>query len=54
MGNSRSATWNLGAGRVAVPDLPRIDKAIADGSLAGARSSPSWSLGLKQSGGAST
>ena len=25
---------NLGAGRVAVPDLPRIDKAIEDGSLA--------------------
>ena len=25
---------NLGAGRVAVPDMPRIDKAIEDGSLA--------------------
>ena len=34
MGNSEVGHMNLGAGRVAVPDLPRIDKAIADGSLA--------------------
>ena len=34
MGNSEVGHMNLGAGRVAVPDLPRIDNAIADGSLA--------------------
>src|SRR6478609_4094324 len=34
MGNSEVGHMNLGAGRVAVPDLPRIDKAIEDGSLA--------------------
>jgi 2,3-bisphosphoglycerate-independent phosphoglycerate mutase len=34
MGNSEVGHMNIGAGRVAVPDLPRIDKAIADGSLA--------------------
>ncbi|TAJ95317.1 MAG: 2,3-bisphosphoglycerate-independent phosphoglycerate mutase [Reyranella sp.] len=34
MGNSEVGHMNLGAGRVAVPDLPRIDTAIEDGSLA--------------------
>jgi 2,3-bisphosphoglycerate-independent phosphoglycerate mutase len=34
MGNSEVGHMNLGAGRVAVPELPRIDKAIANGSLA--------------------
>src|SRR5262245_47712884 len=34
MGNSEVGHMNLGAGRVAVPDLPRIDKAIAEGALA--------------------
>jgi 2,3-bisphosphoglycerate-independent phosphoglycerate mutase len=34
MGNSEVGHMNLGAGRVAVPELPRIDNAIADGSLA--------------------
>jgi hypothetical protein len=34
MGNSEVGHMNLGAGRVAVPELPRIDKAIEDGSLA--------------------
>jgi 2,3-bisphosphoglycerate-independent phosphoglycerate mutase len=34
MGNSEVGHMNLGAGRVAVPDQPRIDNAIADGSLA--------------------
>jgi 2,3-bisphosphoglycerate-independent phosphoglycerate mutase len=33
MGNSEVGHMNLGAGRVAVPDQPRIDHAIADGSL---------------------
>jgi 2,3-bisphosphoglycerate-independent phosphoglycerate mutase len=34
MGNSEVGHMNLGAGRVAVPDLPRIDNAIEDGALA--------------------
>jgi 2,3-bisphosphoglycerate-independent phosphoglycerate mutase len=34
MGNSEVGHMNLGAGRVAVPELPRIDKAIEDGSFA--------------------
>src|SRR5260370_39015871 len=34
MGNSEVGHTNLGAGRVVLQDLPRIDKAIADGSLA--------------------
>jgi 2,3-bisphosphoglycerate-independent phosphoglycerate mutase len=33
MGNSEVGHMNLGAGRVAVPDMPRIDKAVEDGSL---------------------
>jgi 2,3-bisphosphoglycerate-independent phosphoglycerate mutase len=34
MGNSEVGHMNLGAGRVAVPELPRIDNAVADGSFA--------------------
>ncbi|MEX2649882.1 MAG: 2,3-bisphosphoglycerate-independent phosphoglycerate mutase, partial [Alphaproteobacteria bacterium] len=34
MGNSEVGHMNLGAGRVVFQDLPRIDRAIADGSLA--------------------
>jgi 2,3-bisphosphoglycerate-independent phosphoglycerate mutase len=34
MGNSEVGHTNLGAGRVVLQDLPRIDRAIADGSLA--------------------
>jgi 2,3-bisphosphoglycerate-independent phosphoglycerate mutase len=33
MGNSEVGHMNLGAGRVAVPELPRIDKAIETGAL---------------------
>ncbi len=33
MGNSEVGHMNLGAGRVVMQDLPRIDKAVADGSL---------------------
>src|ERR1051326_2658004 len=33
MGNSEVGHTNLGAGRVVLQDLPRIDKAIADGTL---------------------
>ena len=35
MGNSEVGHTNLGAGRVVLQDLPRIDKAIAGGTLAG-------------------
>src|SRR5258707_5573688 len=35
MGNSEVGHTNLGAGRVVLQDLPRIDKAIAEGKLAG-------------------
>jgi 2,3-bisphosphoglycerate-independent phosphoglycerate mutase len=34
MGNSEVGHMNIGAGRVVLQDLPRIDEAIADGSLA--------------------
>jgi 2,3-bisphosphoglycerate-independent phosphoglycerate mutase len=34
MGNSEVGHMNLGAGRVVMQDLPRIDLAVADGSLA--------------------
>src|SRR5947208_15402236 len=34
MGNSEVGHTNLGAGRVVLQDLPRIDKAITDGTLA--------------------
>ena len=34
MGNSEVGHMNLGAGRVVTQDLPRIDQAVADGSLA--------------------
>lgn len=34
MGNSEVGHLNLGAGRIVLQDLPRIDAAIADGSLA--------------------
>jgi len=34
MGNSEVGHMNLGAGRIVLPDLPRVDQAVADGSLA--------------------
>jgi 2,3-bisphosphoglycerate-independent phosphoglycerate mutase len=34
MGNSEVGHMNIGAGRVMMQELPRIDKAVADGSLA--------------------
>jgi 2,3-bisphosphoglycerate-independent phosphoglycerate mutase len=34
MGNSEVGHMNLGAGRVVMQDLPRIDQAVADGALA--------------------
>ena len=34
MGNSEVGHMNLGAGRVVMQDLPRINKAVTDGTLA--------------------
>ncbi|HKW55371.1 MAG TPA: 2,3-bisphosphoglycerate-independent phosphoglycerate mutase [Stellaceae bacterium] len=52
MGNSEVGHMNLGAGRVVLQDLPRIDEAIADGSLAKSPALASFIAALKQSGGA--
>jgi len=52
MGNSEVGHMNLGAGRVAVPELPRIDNAIEDGSFAKHPVLAELISTLKQSGGA--
>jgi 2,3-bisphosphoglycerate-independent phosphoglycerate mutase len=51
MGNSEVGHMNLGAGRVAVPDLPRIDNAVEDGSLARNQILQDFITALKKSGG---
>ena len=52
MGNSEVGHMNLGAGRVVMQDLPRIDQAIADGSLARNPALAEFIAGLRKSGGA--
>jgi len=52
MGNSEVGHMNLGAGRVVMQDLPRIDAALADGSLARDATLGRFVDRLKQSGGA--
>lgn len=52
MGNSEVGHTNLGAGRVVMQDLPRIDAAIADGSLASNPVLTHLIAALKQSQGA--
>ncbi len=52
MGNSEVGHMNLGAGRVVLQDLPRIDLAIADGSLAKSPALTGFIAALKKSGGA--
>lgn len=52
MGNSEVGHLNLGAGRVVMQDLPRINQAIADGSIAKALEATGLIAKLKQSGGA--
>src|SRR6476620_3378675 len=52
MGNSEVGHMNLGAGRVAVPDMARIDKAIEDGSFAKNPVLAALIETLKKSGGA--
>ena len=51
MGNSEVGHQNIGAGRVVLQDLPRIDAAIADGSLARADELRATIAALRQSGG---
>src|SRR5262245_9714268 len=52
MGNSEVGHMNLGAGRVVMQDLPRIDQAVADGSLAKDPALLKFIAAMKQSGGA--
>ena len=51
MGNSEVGHLNIGAGRVVTQDLPRIARAIADGSLATGPAIQGLIGALKQSGG---
>jgi 2,3-bisphosphoglycerate-independent phosphoglycerate mutase len=51
MGNSEVGHLNLGAGRVVMQDLPRIDAAVADGSLATLPALKGLVAALKTSGG---
>lgn len=52
MGNSEVGHMNIGAGRIAVPDLGRLDNAVADGSLAQNEALTGLIAKLKASGGA--
>ena len=52
MGNSEVGHMNLGAGRVVLQDLPRIDKAVADGDLAKNGALAGFIARLNKSGGA--
>ncbi len=52
MGNSEVGHMNLGAGRVVLQDLPKIDAAMADGSLAQSPELVAFIDRLRQSGGA--
>ena len=51
MGNSEVGHLNIGAGRIVTQDLPRIARAIADGSLATGPAMQGLIAALKQSGG---
>ncbi len=51
MGNSEVGHMNLGAGRVVMQDLPRIDKALKDGSFAKNEALHDFIAALKKSGG---
>ncbi|HEX3971779.1 MAG TPA: 2,3-bisphosphoglycerate-independent phosphoglycerate mutase, partial [Stellaceae bacterium] len=51
MGNSEVGHMNLGAGRVVTQDLPRIDKAVADGSLAKTKALQEFIARVKKSNG---
>lgn len=51
MGNSEVGHMNLGGGRVVMQDLPRIDTAVADGSLAANPQLQDLIAGLRATGG---
>jgi len=51
MGNSEVGHMNIGAGRVVMQDLPRISRAMADGSVARAPALRELIAALKRSGG---
>jgi len=51
MGNSEVGHTNLGAGRVVMQDMPRIDTAIANGSLAANQTLERFTASLGHSGG---
>jgi len=51
MGNSEVGHMNIGAGRVVMQDLPRIDAAIADGSFAKNAALQNYIAALKHAGG---
>lgn len=51
MGNSEVGHMNIGAGRVVMQDLPRIDTAIADGSITALSELKRFVGDLKESGG---
>ncbi|HEY4472475.1 MAG TPA: 2,3-bisphosphoglycerate-independent phosphoglycerate mutase [Stellaceae bacterium] len=51
MGNSEVGHTNIGAGRVVMQDLPRIDKALAEGKVASLPALQDFIAKLKQSGG---
>ena len=51
MGNSEVGHTNIGAGRIVLQDLPRIDTALADGSLAAKPDLLAFIGALKKSGG---
>ena len=51
MGNSEVGHMNIGAGRIVLQDLPRIDKAVTDGSLAEMPALTDFAAKLKASGG---
>jgi 2,3-bisphosphoglycerate-independent phosphoglycerate mutase len=51
MGNSEVGHMNIGAGRVVMQELPRIDAAIADGSLAASRELADFIAAMRASGG---
>ncbi|MCG8542982.1 MAG: 2,3-bisphosphoglycerate-independent phosphoglycerate mutase [Alphaproteobacteria bacterium] len=51
MGNSEVGHTNLGAGRVVLQDLPRIDRALADGEVEALPAFKAFVDALRQSGG---
>lgn len=51
MGNSEVGHMNIGAGRIVMQELPRIDAAVADGSLAKNPALTNYIAALKKSGG---